>query len=129
MQDFPIRTINRNEWNHKQEIVQCRGHDDKSKADNYGKQLQRRILQKGRCISADNSSVSEPPSETMQTTTVDEQEYYLIKTENDLLSIGKLYPLSGNYMLDDNITLSGEWKSIGNEDEPFTGTFDGNEYR
>lgn len=67
-------------------------------------------------------------SDPMETTIIDEQEYYLVKTEDALVSIGESYPLSGNYRLDNNITLTKEWKAIGNEKAPFTGVFDGNGY-
>lgn len=64
----------------------------------------------------------------LETTTVDNEEYYLLTTEEDLKAIGKQYPLSGNYILDNDIILSDEWTPIGNPDEPFTGIFDGNGY-
>lgn len=64
----------------------------------------------------------------LETTTVDNEEYYLLTSEDDLHAIGKQYPLSGNYILDNDITLSEEWIPIGNPDEPFTGIFDGNGY-
>lgn len=65
---------------------------------------------------------------TLETTTVDNEEYYLLTTEDDLQAIGTQYPLSGNYILDHDITLSDEWTPIGSPDEPFTGIFDGNGY-
>lgn len=70
----------------------------------------------------------ESVSDTMQTTIIDDKEYYLVTTENELVSIGRSYPLSGNYILDNDITLTDEWQPIGNENEPFTGIFDGNDY-
>lgn len=66
--------------------------------------------------------------DTFETTTIDNQEYYLIKSENDLKSIGITYPFSGNYALGNDIILTEEWKPIGNEEQPFTGIFDGNGY-
>ncbi len=65
---------------------------------------------------------------TLDTTTVDGQEYYLLTTSEDLNAIGEIYPLSGNYMLANDITMSGEWTPIGNSENPFTGIFDGNGY-
>lgn len=70
----------------------------------------------------------ESVSDAMQTTIIDDKEYYLVTTENELVSIGRSYPLSGNYILDNDITLTDEWQPIGNENEPFTGIFDGNDY-
>lgn len=70
----------------------------------------------------------ESVSDSMQTTIIDDKEYYLVTTENELVSIGSSYPLSGNYILDNDITLTDEWQPIGNENEPFTGIFDGNDY-
>lgn len=64
----------------------------------------------------------------LETTIVDNKEYYLVKTEEDLQAIGTQYPLSGNYILDNDITLSDEWTPIGSSDAPFTGIFDGNGY-
>lgn len=64
----------------------------------------------------------------LETTAVDNEEYYLIATEEDLQAIGKQYPLSGSYILNNDITLSDEWMPIGSPDEPFTGIFDGNGY-
>lgn len=65
---------------------------------------------------------------TLEATTVDGQEYYLLTTAEDLLAIGDVYPLSGNYMLANDITMSGEWSPLGNSKNPFTGIFDGNGY-
>lgn len=71
-------------------------------------------------------AVSEDTEIPLETTTVDGQEYYLLTSEEDLIAIGDVYPLSGNYMLANDITMSGEWIPIGNSKEPFTGIFDGN---
>ena len=65
---------------------------------------------------------------TLETTTVDNKEYYLLTSEKDLQSIGDQYPLSSNYILKNDITLSEEWTPIGSSDNPFTGIFDGNGY-
>lgn len=64
----------------------------------------------------------------LETTVRDGKEYYLLTSEADLQAIGKEYPLSGNYMLDEDVVLSEEWVPIGSPDEPFTGIFDGNGY-
>lgn len=67
---------------------------------------------------------------TLETTTADGQEYYLLTSEEDLFAIGDVYPLSANYMLANDITMSEdrEWKPIGSSETPFTGIFDGNGY-
>lgn len=66
-------------------------------------------------------------SDLMKTTSVGDQKYYLIETEEDLRAIGgSSYSLADNYMLNNDITLKKEWKAIGNEKHPFTGRFDGN---
>lgn len=63
----------------------------------------------------------------MQTATIGEKTYYIVKTEDQLRSIGKgKYAMSYNYILDANISLTQEWASIGDEDNPFTGSFNGN---
>lgn len=74
------------------------------------------------------SSTQDRDDLMLETTIVDNEEYYLIKDEEDLQAIGNQYPLSGNYILDNDITLSDEWMPIGRADEPFTGIFDGNGY-
>lgn len=65
----------------------------------------------------------------LETTTVNNEEYYVLTNGEELMEIGNAYPLSANYILKSNITLSGEWIPIGNSVEPFTGIFDGNGYR
>ncbi len=72
------------------------------------------------------ASAQESAGPVLETTAVDNEEYYLLTTEEDLQAIGKQYPLSGNYILGHDITLSDEWTPIGSPDEPFTGIFDGN---
>lgn len=74
------------------------------------------------------ASTQDSAGPVLETTTVDNEEYYVLTTEDDLQAIGKQYPLSGNYILDNDITLSDEWTPIGSPDEPFTGIFDGNGY-
>ena len=71
-------------------------------------------------------AVPEDSEIALETTTVDGQEYYLLTTAEELSAIGAAYPLSGNYMLANDITMSGEWSPIGNSENPFTGIFDGN---
>lgn len=73
-------------------------------------------------------AVPEDTEIALETTTVDGQEYYLLTTEEDLCAIGEAYPLSANYMLANDITMSGEWTPIGSSKNPFTGIFDGNGY-
>ena len=46
-----------------------------------------------------------------------------ITDENGLKAIAE--NLAGDYVLENNITLSGEWEPIGTNDAPFTGTIDG----
>lgn len=68
-------------------------------------------------------------SVTMKTSTVGKVKYYLVNDENELRAIGKgNYPLSANYMLNQDIKLTKEWVPIGSEEHPFTGKFDGNGY-
>jgi hypothetical protein len=49
-----------------------------------------------------------------------------ISGESDLADIGVSAPLGGDYRLNSDITLSGNWTPIGTSGSPFTGTFDGN---
>lgn len=65
----------------------------------------------------------------LETAKTDGETYYLLTSEADLQTIGSTYPLLGNYMLANDITLSEEWSPIGNTEEPFTGIFDGNGYQ
>ncbi|AKN32427.1 hypothetical protein Ccar_16810 [Clostridium carboxidivorans P7] len=63
----------------------------------------------------------------MQTITIGNKTYYMVKTEDQLHSIGKgKYAMSYNYILDSNISLTQEWTAIGDDDNPFTGSFNGN---
>lgn len=73
-------------------------------------------------------AVPEDTEIALETTTVDGQEYYLLTTAEELSAIGEAYPLSGNYKLANDITMSGEWNPIGSSENPFTGIFDGNGY-
>lgn len=75
-----------------------------------------------------SSSVSPSLSSTMQTSSVGEETCYLVKTEEDLRAIGSVYPLSGHYRLENDISLTQEWTPIGSPSHPFTGSFDGNGY-
>ena len=53
-----------------------------------------------------------------------------IASAEDLAKIGNEagYPLTGNYELTNDITLSGNWTPIGTEDNPFTGNINGNRH-
>jgi len=63
----------------------------------------------------------------MKTATISKYQYYLVETEEDLRAIGSgAYSLSDNYMLNKNISLTKEWKAIGDDNTSFTGIFDGN---
>ncbi|WP_027622935.1 hypothetical protein [Clostridium lundense] len=63
----------------------------------------------------------------MQTTTIGKKTYYMVKTEEQLREIGKgKYTMSYNYILDANISLTQEWVAIGDDNNPFTGSFNGN---
>lgn len=56
-------------------------------------------------------------------------EYFYVDNEEQLRLIGtEKYPLSNNYALNRDITLTKEWKAIGDEEHPFTGSFNGNGY-
>jgi len=63
----------------------------------------------------------------METASIGSTQYYLVETEEQLRAIGsEMYPLSGNYMLNADITLTQEWIPIGSFDNPFAGIFTGN---
>ncbi|PKP39712.1 MAG: hypothetical protein CVT98_00755 [Bacteroidetes bacterium HGW-Bacteroidetes-15] len=54
---------------------------------------------------------------------------YLIASESDLQSISGSYALNGYYYLQTgNISLTGNWTSIGDEDDPFYGFYNGDNY-
>lgn len=90
------------------------------------------MLLLGGCgVMSNNGEISSYPTNevlAMETTTIENQEYYLVKTESELKSIGETYSLAGNYVLDNDITLTEEWEPIGNDEHPFIGVFDGNGY-
>lgn len=65
---------------------------------------------------------------SLETQTIDNEEYYILTAEDELEAIGSIYPLSGNYILGNDITLTDEWTPIGNSENPFTGIFNGNGY-
>jgi hypothetical protein len=79
--------------------------------------------------SNDNSLInsSEDNSENIESTESIPSDVIQIKTRPDLININN--NLSGNYLLVNNITLTGEWVPIGNGETPFTGTFDGNGFK
>lgn len=62
------------------------------------------------------------------TFTVNDEVYSFIENEEQLRLIGTAeYPMSGNYMLKNDITLKKPWVPIGHSDTaPFTGRFNGN---
>ncbi len=74
------------------------------------------------------SSAKENDAVEMKTATIGKQTWYLVENEQQLRSIGTgQYSMSGNYMLNTNITLSKkEWTPIGDKDNPFKGSFNGN---
>lgn len=72
------------------------------------------------------SSLALNPSARDETRLVGSDRIIEISTENDLRKISS--DLSGHYRLTQNITINGDWKPLGNANEPFTGTFDGNGY-
>lgn len=80
-------------------------------------------------VSAEASETTNTQSSItdMKTSTIGEKTYYLVNTEEQLRSIGKgKYTMSDNYILDANISLTEEWTAIGDDDNPFTGSFNGN---
>lgn len=90
------------------------------------------MLLLGGCgVMSNNGEIGSYPTNevlAVETTTIENQEYYLVKTESELKSIGETYSLAGNYVLDNDITLTEEWEPIGNDEHPFIGVFDGNGY-
>lgn len=68
----------------------------------------------------------------IKTAAIMDTEWFLVASEPELRAIGQseLYPLSGRYMLNNDITLSKDtdWKPIGTREAPFTGIFNGNGY-
>ena len=56
--------------------------------------------------------------------------YFVIMLKEDLLYFSQNYTTYTKARIFDNIDLGEiEWTPIGNEDTPFTGTFDGNNYK
>ena len=57
---------------------------------------------------------------------------YTVTTDDGLRNVAKLVNEEGktdiNVTLDTALTLTGEWTPIGTESQPYTGTFDGNNY-
>lgn len=57
---------------------------------------------------------------------------YTVTTDDGLRNVAKLVNEEGktdiNITLDTDLTLTGEWTPIGTESQPYTGTFDGNNY-
>lgn len=80
------------------------------------------------CGSEKIEETEEVDPSAVETTMIDDTEYDVISTEEELRSIGGTLPLSGNYVLGNDITLTEEWTPLGSEDEPFTGRFEGNGY-
>ncbi len=79
--------------------------------------------------SVSEASAHSKTKSDMKTAHIGEETFYLVKTEKQLRLIGsEKYKMSYNYMLDANIKLKSEWIAIGDDDNPFTGTFDGNGY-
>jgi hypothetical protein len=80
-------------------------------------------------ISAGEASAHSKKNTDMKTARIGDDTYYLVKTEKQLRLIGsEKYKMSYHYMLDANIKLKKEWIAIGDDENPFTGTFDGNGY-
>lgn len=86
------------------------------------------VLSSGCGAKAPQVSAQDKADIVLETTEVDGEEYYVLTSEEDIEAIGNQYPLSGNYILGNNISLSNEWIPIGSPDNPFTGVFDGNGY-
>ena len=63
-------------------------------------------------------------SDSIQKESVDSKGVIEISTEDELRKIAE--DLSGDYVLTDSINLENEWTPLGDNDKPFTGTFDGN---
>lgn len=76
-------------------------------------------------------NTTDSTSKAMKTAQIGATTYFLINSEEDLRSIGgEEYPLSGNYMLNCDISLTKEWVPIGKDDDnPFTGIFEGNGFK
>jgi hypothetical protein len=59
---------------------------------------------------------------------VEQGEFIFLFSEADLELIGTAYPLEGNYRLAADLEL-GDWTPIGSAGEPFSGIFEGDNYR
>lgn len=74
-------------------------------------------------------SASESNSADMKTETIDNETWYYIETESQLRSIADSdTTLAQNYIQNTNIELTSEWISIGDDEHPFTGKYNGNGY-
>jgi len=58
-------------------------------------------------------------------TVINNQTIHINQSNINKIGVDPGYPLSGTYVLDENIELA-DWIPIGDEDKPFRGTFDGN---
>lgn len=82
---------------------------------------------------AGGASSSEPTAESdetdMRTEEIDGELWYHVKTEAQLRAIANNdTTLSQNYMQQADIELTLAWISIGNDEHPFTGKYNGNSY-
>ena len=74
-------------------------------------------------------SASESNSADMKTETIDNETWYYIETESQLRSIADSdTTLAQNYIQHKDIELTSEWISIGDDEHPFTGKYNGNGY-
>lgn len=72
---------------------------------------------------------SESMSTDMKTETIDNETWYYVETEAQLRSIADSdTALAQNYIQNTNIELTSEWISIGDDEHPFTGKYNGNGY-
>ena len=70
---------------------------------------------------------SESMSTDMKTETIDNETWYYVETEAQLRSIADSdTALAQNYIQNTNIELTSEWISIGDDEHPFTGKYNGN---
>jgi len=58
-------------------------------------------------------------------TVIDNRPIHITQSNIGKIGVDPDYPLSGTYVLDENIELS-DWIPIGDEEKPFRGSFDGN---
>ena len=78
------------------------------------------IFSSGCSSQVHQESTQENTEISLETQTIDNEEYYILTAEDELEAIGSIYPLSGNYILGNDITLTDEWTPIGNSENPFT---------